>query len=124
MNFKTTFLLKSVMTLSFVLVGCSNSNNTTALPLAQCLTEKWVIMYGTNRCSHCTAQKELFGYEAFSKINFVNCDTEKNRCGLAGVEWFPTWIFPDGTKLAGEQTFEDLAKAAWCEIGVSVETGN
>ena len=29
--------------------------------LAQCLTEKEVIMYGTEWCSHCKNQKAMFG---------------------------------------------------------------
>lgn len=70
-------------------------------------------MYGTNRCKHCAATKALFGYEAFAKINFVDCDKNKNACGLAGVNGYPTWVI-NGQKLEGEQTFSKLAEAAGC----------
>ena len=73
-------------------------------------------MYGTNRCSHCQNQKELFGYEAFSKINFVDCDKQKNVCALEGVQGYPTWKFANGSRLEGEQTFEALAQAAGCSV--------
>lgn len=80
-------------------------------------------MYGTNRCSHCNAQKEAFGYEAFSKINFIDCDRNKNTCDLAGVGGYPTWILQDKTKLEGEQPLEVLAQAAGCDYN-STTTNN
>ena len=42
-------------------------------------------MYGTNWCTHCSDQKALFGKKSFAEINFVDCDQEKNKCGMAGV---------------------------------------
>ncbi len=81
-------------------------------------------MYGTNRCSHCNNQKEAFGYEAFSKINFVDCDRNKNSCELAGVQGFPTWVLGDKTKLEGEQSLEKLAEAAGCEYMTSNVVAN
>ena len=32
-------------------------------------------------------------------------------CQAAGLEGFPTWVMPDGTKLVGEQTFSKLESA-------------
>jgi hypothetical protein len=48
-------------------------------------------MYGTTWCSHCNAQKELFG-SSFENIEFVDCDASKPACVAAGVQGFPTWI--------------------------------
>jgi len=115
MKFTNVSLLTGVASLVF-LAGCTSTDNAQNTPLAECLTSKWATMYGTNRCSHCQNQKELFGYEAFAKINFVDCDKEKNTCALAGVQGYPTWAFADGSKLEGTQTFESLASQAGCNL--------
>ncbi len=115
MKFTNVSLLTVVASLIF-LAGCTTTDNGQNTKLAECLTSKWVTMYGTTRCSHCQKQKELFGYEAFAKINFVDCDKEKNTCTLAGVQWYPTWGFADGSKLEGTQTFEALASQAGCSL--------
>ena len=74
-------------------------------------------MYGTNRCQHCQNQKAAFGYEAFAKVTFVDCDKSANVCQLEGVQGYPTWKFADGTTLGGTQTLETLAQQAGCVIG-------
>lgn len=101
-----------------VLSGCTWENTDTSknVALAECLTVKWATMYWTNRCSHCQNQKDLFGYEAFTKINFVDCDKNKNTCWLEWVQWYPTWKFSDWSKLEGTQNFDALAAKAWCNI--------
>lgn len=104
----------------------SQDDSTNNLALAECLTAKWVTMYGTNRCPHCQNQKSAFGYEAFTKVNFVDCDKQKNVCGLEGITGYPTWKFPNGTELQGEQDLETLAAQAWCLAAFSgdVVTGS
>ncbi len=114
---KKSFLsLLCLATLSLlVFAWCSINNDTPeTLALAQCLTEKWAKMYGTTRCSHCNAQKEMFGYNAFLSVAFVDCDKNTNACGLAGVTGYPTWVFSDGTRLEGEQPLATLAQSAGC----------
>lgn len=100
---------------SLVLAGCGSTTDTSdeTTTLAQCLTQKGAIMYGTNRCPHCQNQKKLFG-ESFSHVNFVDCDKEKTVCQLAGIQGYPTWKFTDGTVLHGTQSLEALAQAAHC----------
>ncbi len=115
-------LTKVIMSLGLfsaliVIAWCTSSSqddNTNNLALAECLTAKGVTMYGTNRCPHCQNQKSAFGYEAFTKVNFVDCDKQKNICGLEGITGYPTWKFPNGTELQGEQDLETLAAQAWC----------
>ncbi|MEI8253857.1 MAG: hypothetical protein WCG25_09235 [bacterium] len=36
-------------------------------------------MYGTETCSHCIAQKELFG-DSFKYINYIDCVKDPNSC--------------------------------------------
>lgn len=90
-----------------------------ATGLAQCLTQKGVKMYGAWWCPHCTKQKTLFG-NAFGEIDYVECSpggtkTMSQQCKDDGVEGYPTWTFPDGSKLSGEQDFATLAEKSGCE---------
>lgn len=87
---------------------------------AQCLTEKGVKMYGAWWCPHCQNQKDLFG-SAFQYVDYVECSPGTGNsmlpvCKDAGVEGYPTWMFADGTKASGEQSFEALAAKSSCEL--------
>lgn len=87
--------------------------------LADCLTAAGAKMYGTYWCPHCQAQKENFG-EAFAKIDYVECADRNNprvqtqSCTDAGITGYPTWVFADGSRLEGDQTFKDLAAKTNC----------
>lgn len=87
---------------------------------AQCLTEKGVTMYGAWWCPHCKNQKDLFD-TAFQYVEYVECSpgrtkTMSQQCVDAGVEGYPMWKLADGTKLSGEQSFEDLSQATTCTL--------
>jgi hypothetical protein len=88
--------------------------------LAECLTSKGLKMYGTYWCPHCKDQKKEFG-SAWSKINYIECSEQGNPrsqlkvCADAGIEGYPTWVTPDGSKLTGPQTFKALADKAGCD---------
>jgi len=82
--------------------------------LAQCLTSKGAIMYGTAWCSHCQDQKELFG-SSFRYITFVDCDKDANACSAAGVEAYPTWII-NGKSYQGQRSLIELASIAGCNL--------
>ncbi|MFA6227228.1 MAG: hypothetical protein WC631_02010 [Candidatus Paceibacterota bacterium] len=58
---------------------------------AKCLTDKGFTMYGAVWCSHCTAQKALFG-DSFKYIKYVECPDNINICLDKGVQGYPTWI--------------------------------
>jgi len=95
--------------------------------LAQCLTDKGVKMYGAWWCPHCKAQKEAFG-NSFDLIDYVECagsspqSPQLQICNDEGVEGYPTWKFPNGTVLSGEQSMKKLAETAGCEYnGVQYE---
>jgi len=62
-----------------------------AQSLALCLTQKGVIMYGTERCPHCQNQKKLFG-DAFSSIHYVDCDLSPAQCQAANITGYPTRV--------------------------------
>ncbi len=85
-----------------------------AVELAQCIKESWLKMYGTERCGHCKNQKKLFG-DAFTHIDYTDCDADKTACVNAGVRGFPTWVDSDGNAYPGTQQLDKLASIAWCE---------
>ncbi len=108
----------SVAMLVLAWCGASNSNQQQTTALAECLSEKWVVMYGTEWCPHCKNQKAMFG-DAFAKVNYVDCDKSPDACTLAGVTGYPTWKFSNGVSLAGTQDLSVLASNAWCELNSS-----
>ncbi|MBI2147341.1 thioredoxin family protein [Candidatus Woesearchaeota archaeon] len=81
---------------------------------ATCLTEKGVVMYGTDWCPHCQKQKKMFG-GAFKNVLFVDCD-KSPECDTVGVKAYPTW-FVNGKLLdSGVQQLETLSKLSGCPL--------
>lgn len=83
--------------------------------LALCLRDKKVTMYGADWCPHCQSEKREFG-SSFQFIPYVECPADPQKCLAAGIEEYPTWIFPDGKRLVGEQGPEKLAGESGCRI--------
>ena len=110
---KRIFLVMGIL-FSLFLVSCSPPTLEEIDSFAVCLTEKGAVMYGAYWCSHCTAQKEAFG-TAFSKIKYVECEVQKQKCADETIAGLPTWKFADGSRLEGEQGFEMLAEKTGCE---------
>lgn len=82
--------------------------------LAEYLTTTGAKKYGAFWCPHCFEQKQLFGQEAFEKINYVECaaegkDPQPNACLAAGVRSYPTWEI-DGKLYPGTKTLSELAE--------------
>lgn len=92
------------------------------LPLAQCLKDKGVFFYGAFWCPHCRAQKALFG-DAVSALPYVECsnpDQSQNQlCTSKNIHSYPTWRFPDGSELTGEQTLATLAEKSSCQSALN-----
>ncbi|HEY9827966.1 MAG TPA: vitamin K epoxide reductase family protein, partial [Stenomitos sp.] len=73
-------------------------------------------MFGAFWCPHCHDQKQLFGKEAFSKIDYVECDPKganarPDLCKAAKIEGFPTWHIKDKV-LSGTQPLVELGKVS------------
>ncbi len=73
-------------------------------------------MYGAYWCPHCHDQKQLFGKEAFAKVNYIECDPngknpQPDLCQAANITGYPTWEV-NGQKLEGAQPLLNLAKAS------------
>lgn len=83
--------------------------------LAKCLNQNGAVMYGAYWCPHCQNQKKLFG-NAFKYVNYIECAENPGKCSAAGIQEFPTWVFPAGDRLVGEQTLETLAEKSQCSF--------
>jgi glutaredoxin len=81
---------------------------------AQCLTDAGVVMYGTDWCPHCQAQKKLFD-DAFDYVNYVNCDFNQKLCKDKNIKGYPTWYKGYELLEKGEVTFEQLSEASGCQ---------
>ncbi|NJN73664.1 MAG: vitamin K epoxide reductase family protein [Limnothrix sp. RL_2_0] len=86
------------------------------ISLAEHLTEIGAIKYGAYWCPHCYEQKQLFGPEAFSKINYIECaeggkDPQPDLCTAANLEGFPTWDI-NGERYSGTQSLQKLSEAS------------
>lgn len=103
-------------------VGSAAAVPTGPLPpegrLAQCLTEKGVRLYSTWWCGPCRMQQQLFG-DGASRIDKTECSDpgevdQRPVCARAHITSYPTWTFPDGSRLEGVQPLDGLADHAGC----------
>ena len=86
---------------------------------ARCLTEKGVVMYGTDWCVFCREQKNMFG-NSFRFINYVNCDPYNNKqqideCKKENIRVYPTWKIKD-KKIEGLQPLDVLSEVSNCSL--------
>lgn len=84
------------------------------IALAEHLSKTGFKMYGAYWCPHCHEQKALFGQEASSKLNYIECAPEgkngqPNVCAQAGIKGFPSWGF-NGKIESGVKPLDQLAK--------------
>jgi hypothetical protein len=87
---------------------------------AQCIANSGTIFYGAFWCPHCAATKALFGSSA-KYLPYTECSTPDGKsqlqvCTDADVSGYPTWVFPDQSRLSGEQTLETLAQKTNCPL--------
>lgn len=92
----------------------TTTSGTAEIALAEYLTEIGAKKYGAYWCPHCHEQKQLFGEEAFKKVNYIECDPEgqnpqREACIAAGIQSFPTWEI-NGEFYPGVQSLDRLAE--------------
>ncbi|MGF1479724.1 MAG: vitamin K epoxide reductase family protein [Cyanophyceae cyanobacterium] len=86
------------------------------MALAEHLAAIGAKKYGAFWCPHCYDQKQLFGEEAFGKVNYIECAPEgKNpqpeACDRAGIQSYPTWEI-NGELYRGTQSLDQLAEVS------------
>jgi hypothetical protein len=84
-----------------------------AIELAKRMKEKGIAMYGAYWCPHCSRQKELFGQEAWSYMNYVECSPK--GYGFQGmckdVDGYPSFRNKRGNlNFSGERPLEYFAQ--------------
>ncbi len=67
-------------------------------------------------CPHCHEQKQLFGKEAYSEIDHVECaeggtNAHPDLCQAANVQSFPTWVI-NGKSYSGVKSLDELAQVS------------
>ncbi len=86
---------------------------------AQCISDSGAKFYGAWWCPHCQSQKAIFG-KSSRLLPYVECQNRDRSpiqtCIDEDVKNYPTWIFADGTRVTGKQTFEQLATETSCEF--------
>lgn len=123
MSNKIKILIVLIIVLAAAALWLTRNNDAQAGRLdvfSQCLRDKGVTMYGAEWCSHCQAQKQLFG-KSFQYIPYVECPQDPQRCLAAGIEAYPTWITASGEKMVGEQKLDILSQKTNCAIEVSLQ---
>lgn len=117
-----------LITLTFLLAGCSSVKYTTESldKLATCLADNNVKEYGAFWCPNCAEQKKLFGSSytiIMDKGVYVECDprgenSKAELCLEKEIQKYPTWDFPDGSRVVGVIELEELANKANCPVPI------
>jgi hypothetical protein len=97
----------------------------------QCLGEKGAKFHGAFWCSHCQAQKALFG-KSKDLLPYIECSTPDTKgqtqiCKDKNIQSYPTWSFQVSTTTngvatttevfdPGEKTFAQLADKTGCVL--------
>jgi len=87
---------------------------------AKCIAQTNTKFYGAFWCPHCAAQKRVFGDSA-QYLPYVECSLpdesgELQVCVDDGIKSYPTWTFPDGSRLSGELSLATLAEKTGCAL--------
>lgn len=90
--------------------------------LAQCINDSGAKFYGAFWCPHCANQKKLFGTSQ-KLLPYIECSTPDGKgklpiCEDAGIEGFPTWVFPDESRLSGEVDLATLSEKTMCPLPI------
>ena len=129
-------IIATLLIFSTSLIGCSEKDideseiqkdivTDTRVILAKCMTQKGWVVYSSFTCSACTAQKKLFGDEAFAQIKLIECNpnapnTNVELCIEKKIRITPTWVLEkeesELMRVAEYQLLEDLAMHSDCEF--------
>ena len=87
---------------------------------AQCIAQTGTKFYGAFWCPHCAAQKQEFGTSE-KLLPYVECSLpdesgQTQVCIDNKIESYPTWVFPDGSRLTGTTPLEQLAEKTGCAL--------
>src|SRR3989344_1104836 len=86
----------------------------------QCIKDSGAIFYGAFWCPHCQNQKTMFG-RSERLLPYAECSLPSGRgqtqnCIDEGIESYPTWQYPDGTRESGKISLTRLAEKTGCTL--------
>ena len=92
----------------------ASKSSTSATQLAEHLNKIGAVKYSAYWCPHCHDQRELFGKEAASKLNIIECaedgkNSQSEVCKAKGINGFPSWEI-NGRIESGVKSLEELAE--------------
>lgn len=104
----------------FLIIQKKQPQEPTALDtFAQCIKDSGTVFYGAFWCPHCNNQKAMFGKSA-KLLPYQECSLANHKqtpvCTEKNISSYPTWEFPDGTRLTGELSFAELAEKTSCPL--------
>ena len=86
------------------------------IKLAEQLNKVGAKFFGAHWCPACKEQMKLFGKQAGSKLQYVECGLPKKypaqvrQCSAANIQSIPTWIQPGAKRLEGVQSINELER--------------
>ena len=87
---------------------------------AQCIKDSGATYYGAFWCPNCKNQEALFGRSA-KLLPRIECSTPDGKgqlpvCQEAGIQGYPTWDLPDGSRQTGTLSLERLSELTSCAL--------
>ena len=87
---------------------------------AKCIAQTGTKFYGAFWCPHCAAQKQEFG-DSEQYLPYVECSLpdesgQTQVCIDHNIQSYPTWVFPDGSRLTGTTPLSQLAQKTGCAL--------
>lgn len=87
---------------------------------AKCIAQTGTKFYGAFWCPHCAAQKQEFGtseqYLPYVECSLPDESGQTQVCIDNKIQSYPTWVFPDGSRLTGTTPLDQLAQKTGCAL--------
>ena len=85
-----------------------------SIELAKYLNDNGVVKYSAYWCPNCLHQSELFGKQAYSELNVIECardgiNSQTQLCIDKKIKGFPTWEI-NGKLILGVLSLKELSK--------------
>jgi hypothetical protein len=91
----------------------SGSTKSKAVQLAECMTEKGAVVYGSRGCSITVKQLGLFG-DGRPYLEYVDCNDHRDLCSKNNIRYYPTWICKR-RRMEGSYPLDALAVFTGCD---------